>query len=263
MIAETRREGDDLVDADVPAAVVCAHCGDADCPGCLHEITRSGVVALVAWERPGTPAFARLWTTARATTFDADTFFASLPDGPLVPAVRFALASEMIASSAMIVALLVPLSILAPAWAKHLFLEHPLTAARLAAAAIPGLALLLVVAHVAHAWALDRGAQRSGARGAAKHAVRFGLYAAGWDLVVGPFGAAMVAAKEGLSATISIAAVGVGLPGRSARAFLRGCYHLEGKAAEPALRASFVAAALATGAGAVVVIAALLAALLS
>jgi hypothetical protein len=263
MIAETRREGEDLVDADVPAAVVCAHCGDADCPGCLHEITRSGVVALVAWERPGTSAFARLWATARATTFDADRFFASLPAGPLMPAVRFALASEMIASSAMILALLVPLSILAPAWAKHLFLEHPLTTARLAAAAIPGLALLLVVAHVAHGWALDRGAQRSGARGAAKHAVRFGLYAAGWDLVVGPFGAVVVATKEGLSAAISIATVGVGLPGRSARAFLRGCYHLEGKSAEPALRASFVAAALATGAGAVVVIAALLAALLS
>jgi hypothetical protein len=257
------REGDELVDADVPAAVVCAHCGDADCPGCLHEVTRSGVVAVVAWERPGTPAFARLWATAWATTFDADRFFASLPDGPIAPAVRFAVASEMIASAAMILALLAPLSVLAPSWAKHFFLEHPLTAARFAAAAISGLALLLVVAHVAHAWALDRGAQRSGAPGAAKHAVRFGLYAAGWDLVVGPFGAVVVAAKEGLSAAISIAVLGVGLPGRSARAFLRGCYHLEGKTAEPALRASFVAAALATGAGAIVVIAALLAALLS
>jgi len=263
MIAETRREGDDLVDADVPAAVVCAHCGDADCPGCLHEITRSGVVAVVAWERPGTPALASLWATARATTFDADRFFASLPDGPLVPAIRFAVASEMIASSAMILALAFPLSMLAPSWAKHLFLEHPLTTARLVAAAIPGLALLLVMAHVAHAWALDRGARRSGARSAAKHAVRFGLYATGWDLVVGPFGAAVVAAKEGLSAALSIATVGVGLPGRSARAFLRGCYHLEGKSAEPALRASFAAAVVATAAGAAVVIAALLAALLS
>jgi hypothetical protein len=263
MDADARREGDELLDGDVPAAVVCAHCGDADCPGCLHEITRSGVVAVVAWERPGTPALARLWATARATTFDADRFFASLPDGPIAPAVRFAVASEMIASAAMILALLAPLSVLAPSWAKHFFLGHPLTAARFAAAAISGLALLLVVAHVAHAWALDRGAHRSGARGAAKHAVRFGLYAAGWDLVVGPFGVVVVAAKEGLSAAISIAVVGVGLPGRSARAFLRGCYHLEGKAAEPALRASFVGAALATGAGAIVVIAALLAALLS
>ena len=52
-----------------------------------------------------------------------------------------------------------------------------------------------------------------------------------------------------------------GLPTRSARAFLKGCYHLEGKAAEPALFASYVAAGIATTVGAVAVIAALLVAL--
>ena len=92
--------------------------------------------------------------------------------------------------------------------------------------------------------------------------MRFGLYAAGWDLVVGPLGAVIVAVKEGLGAAVSIASIGVGLPGRSARAFLRGYYRLEGASARPALRASFVAAALATAVGAVAVIAALVAALL-
>ena len=94
-------ERDDLVDTDVPAAVVCAHCGDADCAGCRNEQTRSGVVAIVAWERPGAPAISRLWATARATTFESDRFFESLPDGPIAPALRFAVASELLASTSV------------------------------------------------------------------------------------------------------------------------------------------------------------------
>jgi hypothetical protein len=116
---KARVEGDELVDSEVPAAVVCAHCGDADCPGCLHENTRSGVVAVVPWERPGAGAMTRLWATARATTFDADRFFATMPDGPIVPALRFAVASELIASTAMALLALVPLTLLAPGWVKH------------------------------------------------------------------------------------------------------------------------------------------------
>ena len=108
----------------MPATVVCAHCGDADCPGCLNEITRSGVVAVVPWERPGTSSWTRLWATARATTFDADRFFETLPDGPLAPALRFAVISEMIASTAMGLLLFVPLAVLAPGWVKHLLLAR-------------------------------------------------------------------------------------------------------------------------------------------
>jgi hypothetical protein len=259
---KARVEGDELVDSEVPAAVVCAHCGDADCPGCLLENTRSGVVAVVPWERPGAGAMTRLWATARATTFDADRFFSTMPDGPIVPALRFAVASELIASTAMALLALVPLTLLAPAWVKHVFVDEGLTLARLAAAGIPGLAALLVVAHVAHGWALDRGARRSGARGATTRAVRFGLYSAGWDLVIGPLGAIVVSFKEGLRAALSIAGVGVGLPGRSARAFLRGCYRLEGSSALPALRASTFAAVVATIIGAILVLGALAAAMM-
>ena len=53
---------------DVPAAVVCAVCGDVDCIGCERELSRSGIVAMVAWERPGAPMLARMWATARAAT---------------------------------------------------------------------------------------------------------------------------------------------------------------------------------------------------
>jgi|CZKU01.1.fsa_nt_gi hypothetical protein len=260
--AELQAQRDELADSEVPAAVLCAFCGDADCAGCRNEQTRSGVVAIVPWERPGAPALTRLWATARATTFDAERFFEALPDGPITPALRFAFASEMLASASMALLALVPLSLVAPAWVEHVFLDERLAATRLVAAGVPALATILVAAHVAHGWALDRGARRAGVRGATARAVRFGLYAAGWDVVVGPLGALVVAAKEGLGKAFSIAGIGIGLPGRSARAFLRGCYRLEGAAAEPALRASYVAAAVATGVGAVAVIAALAAALL-
>jgi hypothetical protein len=255
-------ERDDLVDADVPAAVVCAHCGDADCSGCRNEQTRSGVVAIVAWERPGAPAMARLWATARATTFESDRFFESLPDGPLAPAVRFAFASELLASTAMALLALAPAALIAPRWVRHVLVDEGPAAARLAAVGVPALATILVAAHVVHGWALDRGARRSGARGATTRAVRFGLYATGWDLVVGPLGALVVAVKEGLGKALSLGVVIMDLPGRSSRAFLRGCYRLDGAAAVPALRASYVAAAVATGVGAVAVIAALVAALM-
>jgi hypothetical protein len=261
--AEARVESDELVDAEVPAAVVCALCGSADCPGCFQELTRSGVVALVPWERPGAPALASLWATARATTFDAERFFESLPDGPIGLALRFAIASELIAAAAMALVLLVPVALVAPMWLENVLLHQTAMAVRLAAAGIPGLAALLVAAHVAHGWALDFGARRSGVRSATRRALRFGLYSAGWDLVIGPLGAVVVAVREGALAALSIAGIGMGLPGRSARAFLRGCYGLQGESAAPALRASFIVAGFATAAGAVAVIAAILVAVFS
>lgn len=258
-----RIETEELADADVPAAVVCAQCGDADCPGCLQEHTRSGVVAVVPWERPGASSLARLWTTARATTIEADRFFETLPDGPVLPALRFAIVSEVLAAMAMGSLGLVGLVALSPQWARHVFIEEWLTTARVGSAGVLGLATLLVVAHAAHGLALDVGARQSGVRRAARRALRFGLYAAGWDLVLGPIGAVVMALREGPRAALKIAGVSVGLPGRSARAFLRGCYHLEGKGAEPALRASLIAAVVATLVGALATIATILIVLLA
>jgi hypothetical protein len=259
----SQAETEELVDADVPAAVVCAQCGDADCPGCLRENTRSGVVAVVPWERPGASSLVRLWTTARATTIEADRFFEALPDGPLLPALRFAVVSEVLAALAMGTVGLAALTALSPQWARHVFVEEWLTTARVGSAAVLGLTALLVTAHAVHGLALDFGARRSGVRRAPTRALRFGLYAAGWDLVLGPIGALVMALREGPRAAVRIVGVSVGLPGRSARAFLRGCYHLEGKAAEPALRASLIAAIVATLAGAVITIVAVLIVLLA
>jgi hypothetical protein len=157
---------------------------------------------------------------------------------------------------------LVPMTILAPRWMKHVLVDEASTALRLGVAFVFVLATILVAAHVVHGWALDRGARRSGARGATTRALRFGLYATGWDLVAGPLGAIVVAVKEGLRRALSIGTILMGLPGRSTRAFLRGCYRLDGVSAEPALRVSYVAAGVATVVGAIVVVAVLASALL-
>src|SRR5580698_8968925 len=191
-VARNRPEGperEELADSEVPAAVVCAHCGDAECPGCLDEQTRSGVVAIVPWERPGAPALTRLWATARATTLDSERFFESLPDGPITPAFRFAVTAEIVASCAMVLLGIAPIALIAPGWMRHVLVDEGLPFARLLFVGIPALAAILVIAHVVHGLALERGARKSGARGALQRALRFGLYAAGWDLVFGPIGA--------------------------------------------------------------------------
>jgi hypothetical protein len=258
--ASVRPEGDDLVDLDVPAAVVCARCGEADCPGCAHDETQSGVVAVVPWERPGAASVVRLWATARATTLDAERFFEWLPDGPVAPALRFAIVSEVLAATAMALVAIVAVLLVAPGWVVHVALYQSTTAFRFAGIGVPFIAFLLVAAHAAHGWALARGARRCGARGAGRRALRFGLYAAGWDLVIGPIGAVVLLVRGGPAGILSIGSVAIGLPGRSARAFLRGCYRLEGPRARPALRASYAVAIVVTLVGAVAAVAALAAA---
>jgi hypothetical protein len=239
------RERDDLF--DVPATVVCALCGDVECPGCANEVSRSGVVAVVPWERPGATFGARLWATARASTFEADRFFESLPDGPIAPALRFAIVCELLASSAIAACVIPAALLLAPEWLRALLFERAGLLARATFVGVPALALLLVAAHAAHGWSLWFGARklRAASRGPSR-ALRFGLYAAGWDLVIGPLGVVLAAVKEGPRRALQIASVTAGVSGRSARAFLRGAYALEAREMTKPLRASYVAIVLAT-----------------
>jgi hypothetical protein len=250
----------ELDEGDVPAAVVCAFCGDADCTGCSLERSRSGVVSIVSWERSGLPMWTRLWATARATTREPEGFFGTLPDGPLAPAFRFALLSETLAASAMLMLWVPVAAIVAPLWLRHVALdgETRSLALRILLLAIPGLALLLVSAHAAHGLALDRGARKSGAPSSRRRALRFGLYATGWDLVIGPLGAIVVAFKEGFGSALSLTTAAVGLPTTSAKAFLRSVYRLDGAGARRALSASYVAAVVATVVGAIAILGAII-----
>lgn len=244
---------------DFPAAVVCALCDDPECLGCEHEQSRSGIVAIVAWERPLVPPMTRLWATARSTTRDADSFFEALPDGPVMPALRFAALCELMAVSSFFV-LLVPIAaVVAPEWLTHIVMDAPARslALRLIILGLPAFAGLLVAAHAAHGLSIDRGATKQGAQSRKTRALRFGLYACGWDLVIGPLGAVLLAVKEGAKATLEILNLGSGLPTRATRAFLRGCYRLDGERAKSALGTSYWGAALATIVGALVIFAAL------
>lgn len=252
------RAHEDVVDdsVDVPAAVVCAVCGDAACMGCERELSRSGIVSMVAWERPGAPVLGRMWATARAATMAGEGFFELLPDGPIAPALRFAFAVEMIAACGFVASLLPLVLVLAPVWVEHVVVDGAARgiSLRIAFVGVPSLALLLVAAHAAHGLALDHGARRAGARGSRSRALRFGLYASGWDLVLGPVGAVVLAIKEGLGATRTLLGLGVGLPGRCARGFLRGAYQLEGARAERASRSATAVAIVATLLGALAIL---------
>lgn len=262
---EDRLDREDNGLFEVPAAVVCARCGDAECVGCQGASAKSGIVAVVAWERPAMPALLRLWTTARASTRDADAFFEGLPDGPILPAFRFAALCELCATTAMVL-FAVPFAIaVAPGWVKSLVFEPSARSVlvRMLLLGLPAFAALLVLAHVAHGLSIDVGARKQGARRRTTRALRFGLYACGWDLVIGPLGAVVLALTEGAKAALSLTSLGAGLPTRATNAFLRGTYGLRGEEAKSALATSYVGAAVSTVLGALVVLAAIVALLVS
>lgn len=247
---------------EVPAAVVCATCGDPDCMGCAEERSRSGVISIVAWERPG-PALSRMWLTAKAASQNAEAFFETLPDGPIVPALRFAILAELCASASMLAMLAGGAALLLAMFGLFPDGASLAIAFRVALVAVCGLAALLVGAHATHGFALDMGARRvlPGIERKWSRALRFGLYAAGWDLVLGPIGFFVLLFREGPKAAFGIARTGMGLPTRSSLAFLRGAYRIDSAEAKPALRTSYAGAAIATLVCAVVIIAAVIAAL--
>jgi hypothetical protein len=245
---------------DVPAAVVCAVCGDAECAGCagLDEPTNaSGVLAIVPWERPGASATRRLWTTAKLTTQSSETFFGALPDGDPVAALRFALICEVLAVTGLCVAL-VPVALLFAPWLATAVVHDPALRTllgRALACAIPGVGLVMVAVHAAHGIGLDLGARRQGAQRRGR-GLRFGLYACGWDLVTLPLGLALIAIGDGMGAALRAAPLSLTVPGRAARAYLIGVQRLDEQQAGRAARF-----ALAVSVGALALVAAIVAAL--
>ncbi len=250
---------------DVPAAVVCVHCGESDCSGqCILETTQSGIVHIVPWERTHLGFFTRLWSTGRLTTVEAEPFFAGLPDGPLGPAFRFALCAELAALLSHVLLTLPVAVLLAPRWVKHIVFdpESRSFALRLLVGGLPLFALVLVTAHAAHGYALDVGAARQGAKRQRNRALRFGLYAAGWDLVVGPFGFLVLLFKEGPERAMTVMGLLRGLPTRASKAFAAQHYRLPHEQLKKALRTSYWGAGWATVVAASLFFAALIAMLL-
>ncbi|MEJ7729195.1 MAG: hypothetical protein WKG00_08265 [Polyangiaceae bacterium] len=249
---------------DVPAAVLCAFCGAADCAGCSAEDSiASGVVAIVPWERPDGTSWSRLWATANATTRGADAFFAALPDGHVGPAMRFAITAEALAVggfAAAFVPLAVALLALAnPDWAAVVVADPAMrtTVLRWLSVLVPAVSACVVVAHATHGLALDVGAGRQGARPQRRRALRAGLYACGWDLMASPLGALHTLVSRGVRAALGSFGDGIGMsvPRRAATALLQGVYGLRGDAVQRARRVGSMAALLLVIGSAVLVLA--------
>jgi hypothetical protein len=237
---------DDPVDVfDVPAAILCAFCGQADCTGCAAASENaSGVIAIVPWERSGGSVWSRLWATADATTQGAEAFFAVLPDGEIQPAMRFAVVAELLAVSSML-AVLTPLIALALPTLTLEVLHNPSLRSsilRWVALGVPGLALWMVGAHITHGAALNAGARRQGGLSQRRRAVRFGLYACGWDLMTGPLGAVIILASKGQRAALELIDLAMRVPGKATIALLQGVYKLPPESVTRARRSGAIAA---------------------
>ncbi len=224
---------------EVPATVVCAVCGNPDCVGCgLDEPTNaSGVVAIIPWERPGVSFFRRLWQTSTLATVHARTFFGSLPDGDVSPALAFALVCEAIAVSGLGLGTGLLALLFLPALPR-LMLEDPTLRHTVVRGVLSGVFVLMftmVSVHAAHGIALDVAARRLGGRSSGR-GLRFGLYACGWDLVTLPFGLLTTAFVDGIGAARRAAPLGLTAPLQAAEAYLIGLHGLTPDTARLAAR---------------------------
>jgi hypothetical protein len=234
---------------DVPAAVICAWCGRGDCLGCAKEAAgSSGVIAIVPWERPFSAWPGRFFATVQATTQGAEGFFRTLPDGPISPALAFAVIAEIFAvgSTAAVIAPLVVLGI--PGLLLR-FLSDDLTRASVLAATLVGVigfTLLLVGAHALHGWVLAPEVSRT--RG-----LRLGFYACGWDFGSSPAGLLAATWAKGIRAGFSLLGSSVTAPSRSIDAALTGLFRLEPDKARRAKRRAMRLAMLTSVPGVVLV----------
>lgn len=224
---------------DVPAAVVCAACGDPDCPGCaIDEKThQSGVVAIIPWERPGVGFWRRLWQTATLATVHARTFFGAIPDGDVSTALSFALLSETFAVGGLAIGVSL-VSLLCLPTLPTLLLEDPSLRSTVLRGAGFGafmLVLAMVGLHALHGAALDIAARRFGGRSSGR-GLRFGLYACGWDLITLPFGLLITALISGFGAARAAAPLGLTAPLQAAEAYLIGQHGLSAELARRAAR---------------------------
>ncbi len=231
----------------VPAAVLCARCGSPECTGCELE-ERSGVVAIVPWERAGA-FWPRILGTTELTTHEGEAFFGALPDGPIGPALQFGVACELLATSALVV-VWGAFAVLFAIATDRFALAGLVRWGTLSLMVPPLLSFWMVLGHAAHGLALGFGAERAGARAQRTRALRMGLYACGWDLGSGPTGIAIDAyramrgdtggkrLRERLGASWRI--------GAASRAFVVGAFGLDAKGAAQALRWGFASAVVST-----------------
>jgi hypothetical protein len=235
---------------DVPAAVVCAICGDADCPGCqvdAHWDGASGVLVFVPWERAEKPLLKRFTETTRVTTEGAESFFGEMPSGPILPALRFAIFGALLTvGSTFAICALIAFGIgylLWPDLISFIFTNAVLRAKFVRTLGVTWLAFtgVLLITRASYGLAIYEASVREGApRHLLRTALRFGLYGAGWDFMTSPLGALWLAVTDWRKASKRLAYYAMHTPGRATAAFMRGIFRLEGAPAKRARRRALV-----------------------
>jgi hypothetical protein len=229
----------DLV--EVPAAVVCALCGSPDCLGCdvlPDEPTHaSGVVAIVPWEHSAQPLITRWWSTARLATLSHRSFFSALPDGEIRTALTFAIVSELVAVSGLVLTGLLCALPLVPSLPRLLVSDAIVRGAILDAVlwGVPLLSAIMVSLHALHGVMTDWAAEREGSKRRGR-GLRFGLYGCGWDVVTLPLGLVIVGLTQGFGAAARALPFGLTAPVQSVRAYLSGVHALSEDRARHAAR---------------------------
>ncbi len=245
--APSLKPDDDAADSlEVPAAVVCARCGRPECLGCdtIDETTiPSGIVAIVPWERPGLSAWSRLWATARIVTRSAPQFCSAVPSGDLPAALLFATLCEFGAIGSMGLTLALAGLAIAPHFALAFLAQEVWRTLllRVLLVSLPGFSFIMVAAHVALGLGINHAGGKLGGKFRRNHALRFGLYSAGWDLMTSPLGFVVVLFTEGPRAAIALIPMAFDVAGRGSAAFARGVLQLD---ESRALKARTVGAAL-------------------
>lgn len=163
----------------------------------------------------------RLWRTAVMATVDGESFFGELGEGSVAAALRFALLCELFAIASL-AAVWIPISYaLVPGLVESvLFDSHSRLAVAGVLAAVPLLALMMVLLHVLWGTSLEVGLRLSGAEPRAAHCLRYALYSCGWDLVTSPFGFAAGCVSSGVRGAARELRAAVRIPRFATRAYV-------------------------------------------
>jgi hypothetical protein len=221
-------------EAAAPPISVCVVCGLSTCPGCAPAA--QPLHTALPWEDSKQSWMVRLWETALATSLEPQRFFGELPQGPIAPALGFAVVAEICALGSVALLVGAGLALGAPVFTAQLIASHD---ARWAFGGLwAGSVLLMVVLHTLWGLCLDVGAGRRTASQSWGQGLRFGLYACGWDLLTSPIGllsALLTRGPFGAWAPIGAAARA---PRLAQRAYLEGCRCANVEARQRAARLS-------------------------
>lgn len=224
LLDDRSREEADL--GEIPPAVFCAACGSPTCSGCRESLadeqTQTRKLEALPWETGG-PFFERLVKTALFTAEAPARAFGGLSRGAVKSALVFATLAEGLAVSSMLLLVVGIFRVLSPGLVRLVF-AAPVSWVALAVLALT-LTSLLVFVHAYWGLLIEKGIASIGVQPERRLGMRFGLYAAGWDLVTSPAGILLGAPSRGLRIGLS-AISAIRVPARALDFYLSDCRHL-------------------------------------